>query len=327
LKISGGKNESNRVTFLITEMKRNSKKSLRDSIFFAVMFLVLSLLLDQLTGVQAGESKLGTASGNISIDGKSMKLNYAYAMAQPNTFEKEKTDIAVLLTENPVPEEALKDVEDLRNVGLRLQGWLYFEINDQQKPITEVVDHPSLNGQQLQMSGITRSGFVPRQFNNELISGSFKTEEAEKVFDHMYEVDVTFTAPVHKAKMPDPFPDEKTGKALPPDGGDPGKAYMNFVRAVHRKDLETIKKLAPSPDEGLKYTDEELRAGMEFMAALTPKDTKITKGFVEKDRAVLYVTGTLEKEKQYGTIEMIRKEGTWRVKEENWSDTPPKKPE
>ncbi|MFZ5907856.1 MAG: hypothetical protein ACOYVJ_10720 [Nitrospirota bacterium] len=304
---------------------KNSKNLFRDSLFFAAVLLVFSLLPGQVTGAHAGELKPGTASGAISIDGTPLKLHYAYAMAQPNTFEEEKTDIAVLLTEKPVPDEAFKDVEDLRNVGLRQQGWVYFEINDQQKPITEVSDHPSLNGQQLQMSGITTSGFVPKEFNKERVSGSFKTEKAEKIFDHTYEVEVTFAALVREAKIPEPLPNAQTGNALPPDGGEPGKAYMKFVRAVHKKDIETIKKLAPSPDEGFQYTDEELKAGIEFMAALTPKDTKISKGFVEKDRAVLYVTGTLEKEKQYGTIEMIRKEGTWRVKKEAWSNTPPEK--
>ena len=301
---------------------RNNRNSLR-SLLFAAGFLFLLLMLCQVAVVQAGEVKIGTASGSISIDGMSMKLNYAYAMAQPNTFEKEKTDIAVLLTEKPFPEEAFKDVEDLRDVGTRQQGWVYFEINDMQKPITEVADHPSLGGQQLQMSGITRSGFVPKEFNKERIAGSFKTETAEKVFDHLYQVEVTFAAPIIQAKMPEPLPDAKTGKALPPDGGDPGKAYMNFVRAVHRKDIGTIKQLAPSPEEGFRYTDEELKAGIEFMAALTPKNTRITKGFVEKDKAVLYVTGTIEKEKQYGTVEMMKKDGSWRVKKESWSNTPP----
>jgi len=306
-------------------MKTKNNKNAKSLFFFVAGLIGLSLTVGLVSEVRAGEMTPGTASGSISIDGTNMKLNYAYAVAQPNTFEKDKTDIAVLLTEKPVPDEAFKDVEDLRDVGVRQHGWVYFEINDKQKPITEVADHPSLGSEQLQMSGITRSDFVQKEFNKERIAGSFKTKAAEKVLDHIYEVDVTFNAPILQAKMPEPLPDAKTGKALPPDGGDPGKAYLNFVRAVHRKDLETIRKLAPLPEEGIKYTDEELKGAMEFMAALTPKNPRITKGFVERDRAVLYVTGTLEKEKQYGTVEMIKKEGSWRVKKESWSNTPPEK--
>jgi len=305
--------------------KYEKRRANTNSLFFAEVLLVLSLLLGQVAEVQAGEMKPGTASGSILIDGASMKLNHAYAMAQPNTFEKEKTDIAVLLTEKPVPVKAFKDVEDLRDVAVRQHTWVYFEINDKLKPITEVIDHPSLNGQQLQVSGITHADFVQNEINKDRISGFFKTKKEEKIFDHIYQVNVAFNAPILQAKMPDPLPNAKTGETLPSDGGDPGRAYMNFVRAIHRKDLKTIKKLAPSPEEGIQFSDEELKEAMEFMAALTPKDPKITKGFVEKNRAALYVIGTLEKEKQYGTIEMIRKEGEWRVKKESWSNTPPEK--
>lgn len=171
-------------------------------LFFVTGFIGLTLTVGLVSEVQAGEMKPGIASGSILIDGTSMKLNCAYAMAQQNTFEKEKTDIAILLTEKPVPDETFKDVEDLRDVAVRQRGWLYFEINDEQKPITEVADHPSLGGEQLQMSGITRSDFVQKEFNKERIAGSFKTKKAEKIFDHKYEVDVTFNAPILQAKMP-----------------------------------------------------------------------------------------------------------------------------
>jgi hypothetical protein len=318
VKEDGNKTCENRI-------KRDKKNSLRRLRFFITGFIGLTLIIGLVSGVRAGEMKPGTASGSIVIDGTSMKLNYAYAMAQPNTFDKEKTDIAILLTENPVQNETFKDVEDLRDVAVRQRGWLYFEINDEQKPITEVADHPSLGATQLQMSGITRSDFVKKEFSKERIAGSCKTKNADEILGHKYEVDVTFNAPILQAKIPEPLPDEKTGKALPPDGGAPGKAYLNFVKAVQKKDLETVKKFAPSPEEGIDYNDEELKEMIEFMAELTPKDLKITKGFIKGDRAVLYVTGTLEEEKQYGTIEMIKKEGSWRVKEESWSDTPPEK--
>jgi hypothetical protein len=57
--------------------------------------------------------------------------------------------------------------------------------------------------------------------------------------------------------------------------------------------------------------------------AMTPKDVKITEGYVRGDRGLLYVTGMLDKEKKYGTIEMARKDGEWVVVNQIWSDTPP----
>jgi len=54
------------------------------------------------------QTTAGTASGNISLNGIKISLNYAYALAQPNAFDENKLDIAVLLTEKPVSEDELK---------------------------------------------------------------------------------------------------------------------------------------------------------------------------------------------------------------------------
>lgn len=60
------------------------------------------------------------------------------------------------------------------------------------------------------------------------------------------------------------------------------------------------------------------------MAQLSPKNPKITGGYVKDRQPVLYLTGTVEGKKQYGTVEMILKEGTWRAVKDSWSNIPPK---
>ena len=72
-------------------------------------------------------------------------------------------------------------------------------------------------------------------------------------------------------------------------------------------------------------TDEELKKAVEFMADISPAAPKITRGFVKGDRAVLYLEGTLEGEKQYGTVEFAREKKAWYIVNENWSNTPPEK--
>ncbi|MFI5293574.1 MAG: hypothetical protein ACHQ0Y_00920 [Thermodesulfovibrionales bacterium] len=61
------------------------------------------------------------------------------------------------------------------------------------------------------------------------------------------------------------------------------------------------------------------------MTVISPGDPKITRGYSKGDRAVLYVEGVLEGEKQYGTVEFAREGKTWYIEKENWSNTPPKK--
>ncbi len=57
-------------------------------------------------------------------------------------------------------------------------------------------------------------------------------------------------------------------------------------------------------------TDEELQRIIEFMAVISAVDPKITRGYVEGNRAVLYLEGTLDGEKQYETVEFAKDKNT-----------------
>jgi hypothetical protein len=278
-----------------------------------------------IVAAQAGDELLRTGEvvGTLSIDGKTIDLKYAYAIAQPNVFDKEKTDIAVLLTEMPLQEGALTDVEDLGDAARGLGAFAYFKIQDQSKPVYEMIAHPVLGDSRLQMSGFTHATFAPRALSRDLIEGSFRTEKPEEFVGHRYEIKVQFSTSITHAKRPEPLPDARTGTRLPADGGEPGKTYRRYHRALLNKDIDTVRNVAPEPD--VPVSEEKIREAVEFMAELTPKDSTITEGYVQGDRAVLYLTGTLDNEKNYGTVEMIKKGGAWKIKKESWSNTPPGK--
>lgn len=277
--------------------------------------------------MSASENQItpGTASGYVSLNGVKINLNYAYALAQPNTFDEKKMDIALLLTEQPVPEGELKDVEGLEFVAHSKHNYALFKINDQGKPIHEVIEHPVLDDTRLMMSGFTNAQFDSKVFSKERIEGSFRTKAETDFSGYKYEINVKFNAQIQRAKLPEPLPDAKTGKALPPDGGNPAKAYFDYLKAIEKKDIAAIRKLLQLP-AGIKVTDDEMKRNLEFMAEDTPKNLKITKGYINSAgvRAVVYFTGTADGEKVYGEIVTIKKEGSWMVAEQNWSDKPPK---
>ncbi len=54
-------------------------------------------------------------------------------------------------------------------------------------------------------------------------------------------------------------------------------------------------------------SDSEIKESLELIAGMMPKNPKITDGYAKEGRAVLYVEGTLEGEKQYGTVELAKK--------------------
>ena len=117
------------------------------------------------------------------------------------------------------------------------------------------------------------------------------------------------------------FAAEAKGIKLPADGGEPGRDYMTYVKAVHKRDGATIRKMAEIPAG---TSDKQLKAQMEMAAAMTPTDQKIISGSINKNTATLNVTGVLDKKKQYGAIELQKKGGVWKITKEAWSESPKK---
>jgi hypothetical protein len=263
----------------------------------------------------------------LTINGKGIPLNYAYAMAQPNTFDAAKNDIAILLTEKPLAAEALSGIGDLRDVARQQQGWAYFKINSAGKPIYELIDHPATReGKygQIQMSGFTHAGFVPGRMGKDRVEGSFSTSKPEDFMTYKYEIKAEFSAPLLRAKLPEPLPDAKTGKALPADGGEPGRVYRAHRQAIKDKDITAFRRT--SPEAQVKdMSDGELAKILDFLNTMSPGALKITRGYVKGGRAALYVEGVLAGEKQYGTVELAAQGKTWYIVKEKWGNTPPKK--
>lgn len=264
----------------------------------------------------------GSASGTVKINGKPLRLKYAYALAQPNLSDEKKTDIAVLLTEKPVPEGALREVSDLWAFAAHnLHEWVLFKIDEQGKAISETIDHPELKGERLLMTGFTHAEFIP-VFGLEIknrIEGAFITEHVEDFLKYKYEITVKFNAAVLQAKRAEALPDAETGIKLPADGGAPGTMYMAYYKALKKKDNAAIRIIMSL---GPEISDMELKEQVEMMNAIMPENVKIEAGYAKEDKAVLYLTGTLDGQKQHGTIGLEKKNSEWKIIKENWRDKP-----
>src|ERR1043165_3269176 len=47
--------------------------------------------------------------GTLTVNGKTFKLNHAYAGTTKNAFDKKKTDVVILFTDHELPADVLKD--------------------------------------------------------------------------------------------------------------------------------------------------------------------------------------------------------------------------
>lgn len=292
----------------------------------ALLFVIAVALMWGLG--QAKENDTGTASGRLVIDQHTVTLSYSYAMDQPNTFTRERTDRAVLITEKPLKKGALRGLEDLLDATAdKIEGaWIFFKLDDKERPVYEMVSHPALGKNRLSMSGLTRAEFLVEVFTKDHIKGSFRTKKTEDFVGHTYQLDVSLKSPVVKASRPDPLPNARSGSPLPAGGGDPADAYRALHAAIRTKDVVAFRSMAPVEVKVKGLTDKEIQEGLDLMALMTPVEAVFTGGYTNAagDRAALYFSGVISGEKNYGTVEMVKTGGQWRVKKEQWSSTPPK---
>src|SRR5690606_13684217 len=123
-------------------------------------------------------------------------------------------------------------------------------------------------------------------------------------------VDMTFDSKV-LARTP--------SKALPEDGGEPGKVLLRLVEPAGGDDFEAILALL-TPQEAASYRDRDYQTAEENLADLKqllgftlPKQPEITGGeLLDDDTAILEVEGTpYERTRMLYLVTLQRSDGRW----------------
>ena len=134
------------------------------------------------------------------------------------------------------------------------------------------------------------------------IAGSFALQEAPD------SIDVHFDLPVTRSM-------KRAGSALPPGGGEPGKAVIANFAAMRSGDFEKMK-AAAAPDkrqemESAKMPESDKQAMIEFMKSMAPADVKILGGTIDGDTALVDYQGKRAGQPTKGTAEVKRVDGKW----------------
>jgi hypothetical protein len=106
-------------------------------------------------------------------------------------------------------------------------------------------------------------------------------------------------------------------KNLPPGGGEPGKAYLDYFAAIEKGDVAAIKKMKLPEIEG--WDDDALKVWIVRMRDDVPKKVKVTGGTQYGDSATLLVTAETIGKPSWGRVEMKKTDGVWRKTDAKWS--------
>jgi hypothetical protein len=119
--------------------------------------------------------------------------------------------------------------------------------------------------------------------------------------------DVTFDLPVESVVA-------RTGAALPPDGGEPGRAVLAHFGAIEKNDFKALK--ATASPERQAMMDEAEKAGeakemFKMLRDFSPRKVRVVGGTVDGDTALVDYEGVEGGKPVKGTAEVVRVGGKW----------------
>jgi hypothetical protein len=269
-----------------------------------------------LAGPVASAADGGTASGTITVNGKTTKLAHAYARAVPGFFDKTKEDVLVILTDVPLDAKALEDI--FERIKLADAGKLHaFEITigAEGKPISTAFRD---NGfKKASPSGLSSADvFTKKVFDGKTVEGTYKSAKESEFFGETYSFDVSFRAEVARAP-----------KAVPPTAAETAAAqkspqaavYADFLRAIQKEDLPALKKLF-TKEQAKNLDDPEAKKMVGMVRMMSPTEIKVLKVVETGDKADLTVTGKQDGGVASGVVHMVKEGGAWKVQQEEWKN-------
>lgn len=116
--------------------------------------------------------------------------------------------------------------------------------------------------------------------------------------------------------------DTAKSTSLPAGGGEPGKAYMDYCKAIEKGDMVALRKLV-SAERAKQMDSADFKKMFPMIQAMMAKDIKITGGSMTATDATLNATGkdSMGGGESTGTISMVLEDKQWKVKEDSWKSS------
>ena len=255
---------------------------------------------------------LADGSGTFYNEGKAIALKGAYAYRMADPFDKGKQITRVVFADKAIDAAALKDANDRDGaIDEQLRGATRVDLNLEADSSVQNVNL-SMDGYSGSQSGSGWYTVSLKHNDGKRVEGHFQSnDEADKKSGRYY--DLTFALDLPGA------PD--LGAALPAGGGDAGQAYLTYLAALKKGDIDALAKLMTKTraDELLAHrNDKDFKMMFGFIQDQALREPKYVKGNSKGDTATLEYTGKDgDKNDVTSDVSMVREGGAWKLAKES----------
>jgi hypothetical protein len=251
-------------------------------------------------------------SGTFYNEGMAIALKGAYAYRMADPFDKSKQITRVVFADKPIDAGALKDANDRDSaIDEQLRGATRVDLNLEADGSVQNVNL-SMDGYSGSQSGSGWYTLSLKHNDDKRVEGHFQSnDEADKESGRYYDLAFALDLP----GAPD------LGAALPAGGGDAGKAYLAYLAALKKGDIDALAKMMTKAraDELLAHrNDKDFKMMFGFIQSQALREPKYVKGNSKGDTATLEYTGKDDdKNDVTSDISMVREGGAWKLAKES----------
>ena len=274
--------------------------------------LALAVIALSLPALAAADS----VTGSLTANGKKFALTHAYAQMRKSHSDKSKSELHIIVTDKELsPAAASDDIELMQAQDKQELSGFTATIDADKQIISGTVFSPAFNKMK-EFSGVGMQKLDLKSLTATHVAATIGMPKEDDFFKEKYQYTATFDIPISKPYV-EPPPVLK-GAPLPSGGGDPGKAYMAYLKLMHGTDMNKFLGAISADRAKQASSDPDFKKMFPLIQAMQPTGVKIVNGSSDGNHATLIVTGKDGDQVSNGKITMVKEAGAWKVEKEEW---------
>jgi hypothetical protein len=257
--------------------------------------------------IAASLSAQGTASGTLTLNGKTFQLKYAAAIQVPNS-DKTKTATRIVLADKPIPLDVMDDLSQIWDLKTQDVHGLQLDIDAGKSSVNAFVISNTLEGSVSLSRTLDPAAFSV--FTSKRVQGTLQNDG--EIGSNKYSYDVKFATDVAPAPA-EPTPADAAAAAQMAST----KSYLALVKAIQTGDKQAIIAMSP-PDRRASVDTPDFPKMLKMVQAMQAQDIRVLKATETGNTATLIASGTQDGKPQRGKITLTKTDGHWVMDSESW---------